>query len=401
MSMLNETAAKDALVKIRRTLEPGFYDRHGKFFFLKHPSLPELAQLHDITRQKIGRVAPYETVEAVYKQNPDSFWAIWKSARDDREDAKLVGYYGLLLLNEAGVEALNEGLLNAAAPDLTLLTPPKQRPAGNYIWAVVAPGCMMSAGDLLFYALGDEIYKDVPFYATVGTWAGARAIQNNGFTGGELPKLGSIIRIDETEEARARRLAMNVRTGRRRPALEAIVCANQEEVSKALAVRAAVFMIEQHCPYREEFDGNDYCCTHILGTVDGEPAAAMRVRYFADFAKLERLAVLPRFRRTLAALEVVEKAVEVCRRKGYRKVYGHAQKHLVRFWERFGFQPLQKNRKVVFSDHEYIEMWGALAPHPDAITMDSDPMQIIRPEGQWDEQGVLDKSSRRPPTNPH
>ena len=401
MSMLNESAAKNALVKIRRTLEPGFCDRHGKFIFLKHPTLPELEHLHELTRQKIGRVAPFDVVQSVYRQNPDSFWAIWRATGDTREDAKIIGYYGLLLLNEAGVDALNGGRLDAADPDPAYLTPPKQRPAGNYIWAVVAPGCMMSAGDLLFYALGDEIYKDVPFYGTVGTWAGARAIQNNGFTNGELPKLGSVIRIDETPEERERRLAMNVRSGRKRPALRASVCSNQEEVSRALAVRAAVFMIEQHCPYPEEFDGNDYCCTHILGTVDGEPAAAMRVRYFADFAKLERLAVLPRFRRTLAALEVVETAVEVCRRKGYRKVYGHAQKHLVHFWERFGFQPLHKNRKVVFSDHEYIEMWGALAPHPEAITMDSDPMTIIRREGHWDQPGVLDKSSARPPTNPH
>ncbi len=400
--MLNETAAKNGLVKIRRTFEPGFYNRHGRYIFLKNPTLEELGFLHELTRQKLGPVAPLEVVQKIYRHNTDSFWAIWRSPSDSRENAKLIGYYGLLLLNERGVDALQQGKLNAADPDLSLIVGPKERPAGNYIWAVVAPGCMMAAGDLLFHALGDEIYKGVPYYGTVSTWAGARAIQNNGFTNGELPKLGSIVRIDETPDARARRLNMEVRAGRRsHAALKAIACSTQDEVSRALAVRAAVFMIEQKCPYPEEFDGNDFCGTHILGTVDGEPAAAMRVRYFADFAKLERLSVLPRFRRTLIALEVVEKAVDLCRRKGYRKVYGHAQKHLVHFWQRFGFQPLQKNRKVVFSDHEYVEMWGVLAPHPDAITMDSDPMVIIRPEGQWDEPGVLDKSAERPPTNPH
>jgi GNAT superfamily N-acetyltransferase len=127
----------------------------------------------------------------------------------------------------------------------------------------------------------------------------------------------------------------------------------------------------------------------------------MRVRYFADFAKIERLAVLPRFRRTLIAKELVDTAFNFCRRKGYRKVYGQAEKHLVKFWSRFGFQPLLKNYDLVFSDHEFVEMYGELEPHPNPLTMHSDPYLLVRPEGRWDEPGVLDKSSMRPATNPH
>ena len=127
----------------------------------------------------------------------------------------------------------------------------------------------------------------------------------------------------------------------------------------------------------------------------------MRLRYFADFVKLERLAVLPRFRRTLIAKEVVNTAVNLCRRKGYTKVYGHAQKRLVNFWARFGFKPIDKNYALVFSDHEYVELWGELEPHSNPITMYSDPYLFLRPEGRWDEPGILEKSAQRPPTNPH
>ena len=39
------------------------------------------------------------------------------------------------------------------------------------------------------------------------------------------------------------------------------------------------------------------------------------------------------------------------------------------------------------------------APPPDALTLESDPMVLLRPEGAWDEAGVLDRSADRPATN--
>ncbi|MBI3675429.1 MAG: GNAT family N-acetyltransferase [Proteobacteria bacterium] len=183
--------------------------------------------------------------------------------------------------------------------------------------------------------------------------------------------------------------------------LETRVVSTPDDIAKVFALRAAVFMVEQDCPYEEEFDGNDFCATHILGTINGEPAAVLRVRYFAEFAKIERLAVLPRFRRTLIAIKVVEAGIEVARRKGYRRLYGHAQKRLTKFWSRFGFTPLAKNFPLVYSDHEYVEMSAEVTPHAEAITLMSDPYLIVRPEGRWDAPGALDRSAERVPTNPH
>ncbi|MBV8977653.1 MAG: GNAT family N-acetyltransferase [Alphaproteobacteria bacterium] len=173
--------------------------------------------------------------------------------------------------------------------------------------------------------------------------------------------------------------------------------ATADQMTKALAVRAAVFMIEQKCPYEEEFDGNDYAGTHVLGTVDGEPAAVMRIRYFAGFAKLERLAVLPRFRKTLVTHAVIETAIELARRKGFRRMYAQAQTRLHSFWKRYGFR--RRDRKFCFSDFEYVEIEAEFPPHPQELSMDSDPIVLIRPEGDWDRPGVLDRSAARPPGN--
>ena len=61
---------------------------------------------------------------------------------------------------------------------------------------------------------------------------------------------------------------------------------------------------------------------------------------------------------------------------------------------------MSKNTHLVFSDHEYVEMLGEIAPHDEPLTPYSDPYLLIRPEGCWDVPGVLDRSARRLATNP-
>jgi len=172
------------------------------------------------------------------------------------------------------------------------------------------------------------------------------------------------------------------------------------DMMKVVAIRSAVFMSEQTCPYPEEFDGNDFCATHLIGYVDDEPAACLRVRFFASFAKIERLAVRHEFRNTRLSFDMVWAGIELCRKKGYTTIYGHAQDRLVKFWRRFGAKPMGGNRKLEFSDYSYTEMLLEVEPHPDPLTVDSDPYELIRPEGEWDEPGVLEASVRRPVTSP-
>jgi predicted GNAT family N-acyltransferase len=173
-----------------------------------------------------------------------------------------------------------------------------------------------------------------------------------------------------------------------------------EDLMQVVAVRSAVFLTDQACPYEEEFDGNDFCSLHFIAMVGREPVAALRARYFGDFCKLERLAVRQDFRRSRIAFQIVQAGIEHARKKGFRRIYGHAQDRLVDFWAHFGAKPLPKNHKLVFSDFSYTEMVIELEPHPEPITMDSDPYLIIRPEGDWEDRGVLDESAARPATTP-
>ena len=57
------------------------------------------------------------------------------------------------------------------------------------------------------------------------------------------------------------------------------VVTTPEALAQAFAIRSQVYIGEQKCPYEEEFDGNDFCATHFVAYIDGEPAGTLRVRH--------------------------------------------------------------------------------------------------------------------------
>jgi predicted GNAT family N-acyltransferase len=359
----------------------------------------ELPEAFALTRAHMA-VASEEAVQRVLRHNAHSVWGLFRSPDEAGNGATLAGYCSFLLLNQAGKKALCAGEIDPKSPGLDYLVRTGIQPEIIYIWALVAKGFGAIAIPLISQTMGAP-YVGQPLYATAGTEAGLRALMGFGYIPAVEGKTGVGALYRQHIEKKPDETPAPRRSHRMTSRFKIVVAKSSEDVDRALAIRAAVFMTEQNCPYDEEFDGNDRTGTHILGLVDGEPAAAMRIRYFAEFVKLERLAVLPRFRRTLIAREIIDGAVNFCRRKGYRKFYGHVQKRLVPFWSKFGFKTLDINYPLVFSDHEYVVMWGELAAHPDAITMHTDPYVILRPEGYWDEPGALDRSALRAPSNPH
>jgi predicted GNAT family N-acyltransferase len=174
-----------------------------------------------------------------------------------------------------------------------------------------------------------------------------------------------------------------------------------EELMQVFGVRVRVYCGEQNCPYEEEFDGNDFTATHVLACGGREPVGCLRIRYFGDFAKIERLAVLPAHRGRGLATSIAKTGIELCRTKGFRRLYIHAQRRLIPFWERLGFRDAGLNRILCFSDHDYCEMIAMIAPSCEGLSLNSDPMILIRPEGAWGCAGILDRSAGRPATNPN
>lgn len=185
-----------------------------------------------------------------------------------------------------------------------------------------------------------------------------------------------------------------------RPEITIKLASTSDEMMQCFMLRAAVFMGEQQCPYWEEYDGNDYTASHLILYVDGEPAASIRVRWFANFAKLERAIILKRYRSYGLFLPFVHWAKEFCRKKGYPKAYLHGQRRLWPIFERDGFRKVD-DKVFHFSDHEYGAFACDLDVGEDAPSVTTDPMVLNRPEDQLDMPGILEESMERGASNPH
>jgi predicted GNAT family N-acyltransferase len=108
------------------------------------------------------------------------------------------------------------------------------------------------------------------------------------------------------------------------------------ELEKVFAIRREVFVDEQNCPPELEWEFEDES-NHFLATVDGEPAGASRWRKTDKGYKLERFAVLQKFRGLGVGQELV-KAVLKDLPLGGSLVYLHAQVQAVSLYEKFNFK---------------------------------------------------------------
>jgi predicted GNAT family N-acyltransferase len=368
------------------------------------PAKTEIDAALSRARIDLPGLADAQVVNKVVSHNPDSLWAISKRQGFNAADPSVDGFIAFLMLNKEGLRRLVAGEFDASNPDLRLLTRQNQKPAAIYVWAMWARNGLVPGIPLALDKMWTPTYRDADMYARAVTQDGQRLLETMGFQRGVAfegltnHELHIFPRGDssKTDTPSYDRYQGNAK----KREIAVTMARSIEDLMRVISVRSAVYIAEQECPYLEEFDGNDFCSTHLLGYIGNEPAGCIRIRYFADFAKIERLAVRKEFRKTRLSFQMVRAAIDLCRVKGYRRLYGHAQKRLVNFWSRFGFEEFEGGQDLVFSDFDYVEMQMKAEKHPEAISIGVDPYMIIRPEGRWHLPGVLEDSRNRPVTRP-
>jgi predicted GNAT family N-acyltransferase len=349
-----------------------------------------IAALVDKARVDIPGLTSNAMFQSVANHNPDTFWAIAKKNHFDISAPAGEGFFAVLPLTHEGMRGLIDGSLDTRNPPLSVIARQSERPAGIYIWAIHARGTLVAGIPLVLQKITAPLYRGVNLYSRPVTKEGLRVLEPLGFTPGArydglfTPKLQMFDRSNDV--APAKFTAPDSITVR--------VVRSMDEMARVMAIRGAIYIGEQHCPFEEEFDGNDFSATHLLCHKDGEPVGCMRIRYFADFVKLERLAVRNEGRGAGLAGRLLDAAIELCRKKGYRVMYAHSQKRFLKVWESRGFR-LMGERELVFSDFDYVEVKLETDRHPQSISLDDDPYVLIRPEGNWDTPGILEKSASR------
>lgn len=348
-----------------------------------------IAALVDRARADIPGLTTNEILCAAARHNPDIFWAIARSDRFDITNPEGEGFLAVLPLTHEGMRRLLDGRLNTRDPELCYVARQSERPAGIYVWAIHAKGTLAAAIPLVLQKISSPLYQGVSLYSRPITKGGLRVLEPLGFQPGASYQELFTPHLQMFDRSRD----LPVRAMPPKPVTVEVV-RSMDEMARVIAIRGAVYMGEQRCPFEEEFDGNDFSATHLICHKDGEPVGCMRIRYFAEFAKFERLAVRNESRNAGLAGQIVDTAIELCRKKGYRVLYAHAQNRLLAFWEQRGFKRAP-GRKFVFSDFDYVEVKLETEKHPQSITLDDDPFVLIRPEGRWDRPGILEKSTSR------
>lgn len=178
--------------------------------------------------------------------------------------------------------------------------------------------------------------------------------------------------------------------------LKVTVARTLDQVVMAMTLRGVIYLGEQQAPYHEEYDGNDLVgASHLIAWKGKEPVGVLRLRFFADFSKVERAAVLEQHRCDGVMRALMQEALRYSARRGYRKVIGHAQTDRVKYWRSHGFRVRKDRPSFGFSDYQYVEIERDLIPPGNAITTETDPMVLIRPDGDWDRPGPFDLSLER------
>ena len=376
----------------RRRRERRAAEALSRLKITNHLDNESMQHLFPIAEQAIGMLAPIESVRRVHEKNADS---VWLFSRID--GARPEGFQAFLLLNPDGRERILKGEFDLFDPPLDCLVGQSETPALIYVWATYTPG-ILAAGILqMIDHFSSPRYAGVDMVSWAAGIRGERAMLRTGFTKGlshkgiERPELFILARSTET-------------LARQRPRYDSFdavtrsgikVVHEMSELLMVSAIRSAVYIGEQNCPFAEEFDGNDFAATHLIGFINGEPAGCMRIRFFGRFAKVERLAVRKEYRTSRLSFQLVRAAVDLCRSKGYATIYGHAKTEYLRFWRHFGFDLRKGIQTFPFSDSEYVELRSEFSVPNDAVSLEDGPYRLIRPEGRWHRPGVLEASAQR------
>ena len=167
--------------------------------------------------------------------------------------------------------------------------------------------------------------------------------------------------------------------------LQVQIVTTMEQLIQVFALRSICFMDEAGLPFDHAFDANDLQATHVVAYDGTEPVGAMRIRWFKDFAKLERTAFRKTHRGIANVKTISNFAFRHIARKGYSRVITHASPIFARLWRtHFGFTQDREKSPVVYHDEKYVELVKMLEVPANAIIQETDIAILFRPEGAWD-----------------
>ena len=129
---------------------------------------------------------------------------------------------------------------------------------------------------------------------------------------------------------------------------------NKKDYNKTIKIREIVFIAEQKVSRELEMDGLDKACEHFIVNLINKPIGCARIRKTNDFIKLERIAILKKYRGKGFGRELTNFLIKYCKDKGFNKIYLHSQLYISDFYKKLGFKKIGK--KFLEANIEHIKM---------------------------------------------
>lgn len=117
---------------------------------------------------------------------------------------------------------------------------------------------------------------------------------------------------------------------------------NSSEYNDIVKIRTIVFVKEQKVPRDIEMDEHENTSKHFIAFYRGKPVGCGRLRFTEGKAKLERIAVLKRYRNKGFGTQILMYIVNYAKRKNSKEIYIHAQYYLKDYYKKLGFRPVGK-----------------------------------------------------------
>jgi predicted GNAT family N-acyltransferase len=128
----------------------------------------------------------------------------------------------------------------------------------------------------------------------------------------------------------------------------------REELSAAIALRHAVFCVEQGVPESEERDGRDHDALHLIALEANRLLGTCRLVFVGATVQFSRLAVAREARRQGIASALLRATDEESRAVGCTRIVLHAQTYARALYEAAGYEP--RGREFTEAGIEHVAM---------------------------------------------
>ncbi len=138
--------------------------------------------VHEETRKQFDfNIAPKNKFVRILGYNNECAFFVCSVSPTNIHKSRYLGFSVFLLLNELGLEQVQQGALDTSAPPVHCLARPDETAAALYWWVNVVPSQMARFLPMVATELSGERYSHLNIYAKAGTVDGAKTLERLGF----------------------------------------------------------------------------------------------------------------------------------------------------------------------------------------------------------------------------